>query len=101
MAIKSGRYDNVLLAHTLIDELLEYQNKHGTLLINENNIIIFEIDGKRFPLLIISSLGDFSVPSSNELWLGTDQGEILFKREYANPLWEFEKEKDKNRGNYE
>lgn len=91
MAIKEGNYNNITIKHTTVNTLLPYIGKQGVLHIYQNNNLVFELDEERIPIYVNKSLGDFSVPSSNELWIESNSGETMFTRSYSNPLWEFEK----------
>ncbi len=91
MAIKPGTYCEVTLVNTSIESLLAQKDTVGQLTICQNNYLVFESNDKSTPLIANLSLGDFSVPSSNELWIRCDDGEATFRRPYGNPLWDCEK----------
>lgn len=91
MAIQPGSYTEVTVKNTNIEELQPFAEIHGVLHVYQNNYIVFECNQTRVPLLVNLSLGDFSVPSSDELWIRCDAGEATFRRPYGNPLWECEK----------
>ncbi len=93
MAIHPGTYTEVTIASTTIDELKPFVGMQGTLCVSQNNYVIFGFgcNEARVPLFANLSLGDFSVPSCNELWIQCDMGEATFSRPCINPLWEMEK----------
>lgn len=91
MAIKCGNYEKVLLRNSSIEELSPFVGEYGLLIVYPNNHLVFQTNQERKHLWVTMSLGDFFVPSSNELWVKCDNGEATFCRSYSNPLWELEK----------
>lgn len=93
MAIQPGQYENITLQSANIVELIPFLGATGKLHVYQNNYIVFEVfNGKaqRIPLFVNLALGDFSLPSSRELWVRTNDGEATFDRPYSNPLWKME-----------
>lgn len=91
MAIQPGAYTDVTIAHTTVEELKPFVGMQGTLCVHQNNYVLFECGETRLPLFANLSLGDFSVPNCNELWIQCDMGDAKFSRPCINPLWEMEK----------
>ncbi len=91
MALVVGKYENVSISQTSIEKLVPLINGKGTLSVMEDNKVNFEHSNGCVSLEAIQWMGDFSVISITDVWIGTTDGDITFTRPNQNALWEREK----------
>lgn len=84
--MQKGKYKWVKITQTTVDELYPYIDTFGQLIITPHNEVVFDVADKHFKYPILISHEDFSRALCDEVWVGTNEGDITFKRKRVNEL---------------